>query len=208
MGQCRPGYRSRRSRDPVRGNVAPQGKPAPKNARGVILPVSACYFCQASLNFELRGLKSRLQCSVSGEAAIWLHAASGFESRMEFLMGLLLSLGVASALTGSTPAQIQGKGGGHTAPPPATGTWVRTPNIPANDLGVPLLLTDGTVICHVPQSRSWRKLTPDAFGSYQNGTWSNIAQLPSGYGPLYYASAVLADGRVVVIGGEYNTGQS
>ena len=29
---------------------------------------------------------------------------------------------------------------------------------------------------------------------------------PSTYGPLYYASAVLADGRVIVIGGEYNNG--
>jgi len=33
--------------------------------------------------------------------------------------------------------------------------------------------------------------------------------MPSGYAPLYYASAVLADGRVVTIGGEYNvTGNS
>src|SRR5690349_15378187 len=28
--------------------------------------------------------------------------------------------------------------------------------------------------------------------------------MPAGYAPLYYASAVLADGRVIVIGGEYN----
>jgi hypothetical protein len=33
-----------------------------------------------------------------------------------------------------------------------------------------------------------------------------MGQLPSNYGPLYYASAVLKDGRVVVCGGEYNFG--
>ena len=31
-----------------------------------------------------------------------------------------------------------------------------------------------------------------------------IASLPAGYGPLYFASAVLPDGRVIVEGGEYN----
>lgn len=121
-------------------------------------------------------------------------------------MGLVLGLGVAALVSAST-SNVPQKGGG-TAPPPSTGTWVRTTNIPSLGLGVPLLLTDGSVLCHAPQSRNWRKLTPDAFGSYQNGTWSTVAQLPSGYGPLYYASAVLADGRVVVIGGEYNAGQS
>jgi len=45
---------------------------------------------------------------------------------------------------------------------------------------------------------------PDASGSYINGTWSQLASMSSGYGPLYYASAVLANGRVVVNGGEYN----
>ena len=46
-------------------------------------------------------------------------------------------------------------------------------------------------------------LTPDDKGSYVNGTWKTIASLPSGYVPLYFAGAVLADGRVVIIGGEY-----
>jgi hypothetical protein len=53
----------------------------------------------------------------------------------------------------------------------------------------------------------WWKLTPDVNGSYLNGTWSQLATLPSGYVPLYFASAVLADGRVVIVGGEYNNGQ-
>jgi hypothetical protein len=63
-------------------------------------------------------------------------------------------------------------------------------------------------------SNDWRLLTPDNTGSYVNGRWSTIAtpqacfdtrfQAIEAYQPLYFASAVLPDGRVVVIGGEYN----
>jgi len=46
---------------------------------------------------------------------------------------------------------------------------------------------------------------PDINGSYVNGTWSQIASLPAGYQPLYFASQVLPDGRVIINGGEYNS---
>jgi len=65
-------------------------------------------------------------------------------------------------------------------------------------------LTDGTVLAQGYGESDWWKLTPDNKGSYQNGTWSQVAALPSGYQPLYFAESVLADGRVVIIGGEYN----
>ncbi len=68
----------------------------------------------------------------------------------------------------------------------------------------PLLLTDGTVM--VQQGNAWWKLTPDNLGSYVDGTWSKLAAMPDNYNPLYFASAVLPDGRVVVNGGEYNNG--
>lgn len=90
----------------------------------------------------------------------------------------------------------------------AQGTWQRTSTNPPAAVGEPLLLTDGTVICHSPSSRNWYKLTPTNTGSYQNGTWSTIASMQSGYAPLYFASAVLKDGRVVVTGGEYNSGSA
>ena len=67
-------------------------------------------------------------------------------------------------------------------------------------------LTDGTVMCQADSSEEWYKLTPDNTGSYVNGTWTQVASLQSGYVPLYFASAVLADGRVVITGGEYNNG--
>lgn len=72
--------------------------------------------------------------------------------------------------------------------------------------GTALLLTDGTVMVQDSDASDWWRLTPNANGSYLNGAWSQLASLPKGYGPLYYASAVLADGRVIVEGGEYNLG--
>jgi hypothetical protein len=88
-------------------------------------------------------------------------------------------------------------------PPITGGTW-DTIAFPNYALGNPLLLTDGTVIIHVGQSQTWYRLSPDINGSYVNGSVSTIAPLPSGYGPLYFASAVLPDGRVIAEGGEYN----
>jgi hypothetical protein len=67
-----------------------------------------------------------------------------------------------------------------------------------------LLLTDGTVIVHEYCTPNWHRLTPDETGSYVNGTWSLISSMPSDYAPLYFASQVLPDGRVLVEGGEYN----
>ena len=67
-----------------------------------------------------------------------------------------------------------------------------------------LLLTDGTVMCQNSETPHWWKLTPDITGNYLNGTWSALADGPNG--PLYYASAVLRDGRVFVAGGEDNSG--
>jgi len=77
---------------------------------------------------------------------------------------------------------------------------------PPNGAYLPFLLTDGTVMFQGNNSATWSKLTPDSSGSYLNGTWSQLASLPSGYSPDDFASAVLADGRLVIIGGEYNFG--
>jgi hypothetical protein len=91
--------------------------------------------------------------------------------------------------------------------PPVGGTWT-SGNRPSGNpiLSNPLLLTDGTVIAHVSCDQTWWKLTPDSSGSYVNGTWAQIALLPSGYNPRFFGSAVLTDGKVVIEGGEYNTG--
>jgi hypothetical protein len=83
-------------------------------------------------------------------------------------------------------------------------TWTPLVHQPTFGASTALLLTDGTVMVHSNGGSTWWRLTPDVTGSYVNGTWSQLASLPSGYAPLYYASAVLPDGRVIVEGGEYN----
>ena len=87
---------------------------------------------------------------------------------------------------------------------PSPGSWTTLNNSPGVSLQNPLLMTDGTVIAMAPCSGHWYKLTPDNTGSYVNGTWTQIASLPSGYAPLFVGSGVLPDGRVIVEGGEYN----
>src|SRR5271167_2894667 len=83
-------------------------------------------------------------------------------------------------------------------------TWTPLTNQPKISASNPLLLADGRVLVLDSGGQDWWALTPDINGSYQNGTWSQLASLPSGYAPTYFASAVLPDSRVVVLGGEYN----
>ena len=77
---------------------------------------------------------------------------------------------------------------------------------PPDGAGIGFLLTDGTVMFQGGNGNDWWKLTPDINGSYVHGTWSQLANLPSNYDPLYFASAVLSDGRLLIEGGEYNFG--
>ena len=79
-------------------------------------------------------------------------------------------------------------------------------NQPPAGAGLAFLLTDGTVLSQASNDHDWYKLTPDAFGNYVNGTWTQVGSLPAGYVPDAFSSAVLADGSVVIAGGEYNNG--
>jgi hypothetical protein len=69
---------------------------------------------------------------------------------------------------------------------------------------VEFLLTDGTVVVQGQNCSDFWRLTPDVSGSYVKGAWKQIASLPSGYVPYATAGAVLADGRLLVSGGEYS----
>lgn len=77
---------------------------------------------------------------------------------------------------------------------------------PPDGAGIGFLLTDGTCLFQGNAESDWWKLTPDNTGSYLNGTWTKVGSLQSGYVPDAFSSAVLADGRVVIVGGEYNNG--
>jgi len=112
------------------------------------------------------------------------------------IQNLLRTLGIAAlalAVSGIAIAQE-----------PAVGTWTKLKNQPTFQTDTALLLTDGTVMVHEFESPTWWRLTPTNTGSYVNGTWTQLAPMQSNYGPLYFASEVLPDGRVLVEGGEYN----
>jgi uncharacterized repeat protein (TIGR03803 family) len=81
---------------------------------------------------------------------------------------------------------------------------------PCFNASTALLLTDGSVMVQEYCSANWWKLSPNPnpkVGSpYINGTWKKLASsvfsVKDAYAPLFYASAVLPDGRVIVEGGE------
>jgi hypothetical protein len=79
-------------------------------------------------------------------------------------------------------------------------------NAAPDGVNISYQLTDGTVMAQGYGDADWWRLTPDDTGSYVNGTWTQLASLPSGYSPDANASAVLADGRLLIEGGEYNFG--
>ncbi len=79
------------------------------------------------------------------------------------------------------------------------GTWTALANSPAGGLSTMELLSDGTVLA--VSGGNYYKLTPDATGSYVNGTWSQLAsQILQRDAD---ATNVLRDGTVLVLGGEY-----
>jgi hypothetical protein len=90
-----------------------------------------------------------------------------------------------------------------------TGHWTALRNTcPHYHNGGLALLTDGRVICHNTtgggNGTGWDILTPDANGSYINGTWDTMASMT--YDRLYFSMQVLPSGKVYVAGGEYGAG--
>src|SRR5262249_18649205 len=103
-----------------------------------------------------------------------------------------------------------------------TGTWTdftgagNGGTFPGTSPDTALLLTDGSVIMHDVCTPNWFRFLPNNTGtfanSYTSGQWSatvlndrvalaamiGIGNAPDGYGPLFYSSVVLPDGRVVV----------
>jgi hypothetical protein len=86
-------------------------------------------------------------------------------------------------------------------PPAAAGPWQSTTSPISFNASTMLLLTDGRLMVQTENDPTWSFLTPDASGSYINGTWSGTTTMSKAR--LYYCSAVLKDGRVFVLGGEY-----
>jgi hypothetical protein len=93
--------------------------------------------------------------------------------------------------------------------PGAGGTWsLLTGSGVPGGICNPQLLHNGIVLAQSCNAKQWYKLTPNSTGSYAKGAWTAIASLPviggTQYAPLYHASVVLPDGRLIIEGGEYN----
>ncbi len=72
------------------------------------------------------------------------------------------------------------------------------------------LLTNGKVLAQSRCGESkdcWGILTPDAKGSFAEGTWRQVAS-PKNYNPVTFNGAVLHSGNVLVVGGEQNYSDS
>ncbi|MGA7919998.1 MAG: hypothetical protein WCA38_10015 [Candidatus Acidiferrales bacterium] len=116
------------------------------------------------------------------------------------------SIGVTQSAPVQARAQIQAAASA-SALASASGTpWTPLTNQPSflvDGASNPILLMDGSVLVQDTGFPDWWKLTPDQYGSYANGTWTQIASLPATYSPLYHSTAVLPDGRMIIEGGEY-----
>jgi Kelch motif protein len=80
------------------------------------------------------------------------------------------------------------------------GSWQSLTHQPNFNMSTMILLSDGRVMVQEEATPHWHALTPDNHGSYINGTWSTLADMS--FWRRYYASGMLRDGRIVLIGGE------
>lgn len=85
----------------------------------------------------------------------------------------------------------------------AAGEWTKLSRGAPGPVNMMLLLSDGTVMAQNTGGNVWYRLTPNN-GSYVNGNWTTRQPMTSTR--LYYSSAVLRDGRVLVAGAEYGNG--
>src|SRR6516165_2384791 len=89
--------------------------------------------------------------------------------------------------------------------------WTRITDPPAAPQNM-VLLTNGEVMALTSdrgpnstmpdRSQVWMRLSPDATGDYSNGSWRFTA--PMSIPRLFFASNILRDTRLLVLGGEYS----
>jgi len=72
------------------------------------------------------------------------------------------------------------------------------------------LLTNGSILFSdqsgpkATDTGKWYLLTPNALGSYVNGSWQMAAAMPSGYAPMNAGTGILPDGKFIIVGGDNN----
>lgn len=138
-----------------------------------------------------------------GMTLIALLAWPQFASAQGHLSPIPHPIGFPQKAAASSEAQATVAG---AAASKAVSPWTpltNQPNFLVDGSANPILLMDGSVLVQDAGFPDWWKLTPDRYGNYVNGTWTQVASLPTGYSPLYHSSAVLPDGRLIIEGGEY-----
>jgi plastocyanin/regulation of enolase protein 1 (concanavalin A-like superfamily) len=85
-------------------------------------------------------------------------------------------------------------------------SWTPLAHAAPSGIHTMLLLSNGTVMSQLGGGTDWAIFTPDASGSYINGTWSRLSSMHDTR--TYYSSQVLQDGRVFIAGAEYGSGGS
>jgi hypothetical protein len=148
-------------------------------------------------------------CLTAGASALALAAmasfatgASAHEIYLPYHAGMAVPKPITLATNGNQAPYVAPKNS-------KSGTWTDVAGVPFTGQGGwgPMQLTDGTIL--IKQSFTgtagvWYKLSPDKKGQYTDGTWTKIAAMPAGYSPDFFAQQVLANGNVLIEGGEYN----
>jgi hypothetical protein len=119
----------------------------------------------------------------------------------------LLAVGFAGCSGGGAVPTVSGisAAGKHTGLYMRPG-FARIQSQPPDFMQMAFVMTDGTILTQsYSNNATWYKYTPDEYGDYSDGTWTQVGSLQSGYGPSAFASDVLANGKFAIIGGEYNT---
>jgi len=114
---------------------------------------------------------------------------------------VLLPLVIFSLLGLSVESSVSASAG--------TGTWEEFQSLPKFSPGNMVLLTDGSVLMadhggDQTGSSNWWILKPDEKGNYSTGTWTQTGSMQQGYAPDNKGGGLIADGRVVVVGGDRN----
>jgi hypothetical protein len=164
--------------------------------------------------FGLAG--SGLQLQLNGGSTLAVISSGPFAFRTGLNSGAPYSVTVATQPSSPSQTCVVTRGSGTVGvagvtdaavtctPTPFTALLTQPPE--AGQLS--LLLTDGSVMMQSANDAGvFYRLAPDANGSYIYGTWSRLSSPPSGYAPYASSEVVLADGRVLFVGGEYNQNQ-
>ena len=152
----------------------------------------------------------------SGGLALPISAPGGFTFAGALTSGAAYSVAVATQPVSPSQICVVTNGTGTVEGADVTdvtvactgGPFTTLLNQPPEAGYLALILTDGSVMMQsINDAGVFYNLTPAADGGYINGTWHQLARPPAGYAAYAGSQAVLADGRVLFVGGEFNQNQ-